>query len=189
MSQAWKYMSAYQKLTDGVLDHIMMSNETGLETSKNLLSRIHNRDLYKCVYESPPKKVFISICYFKIDGTEMPTTLMLLPWKSWRNASFSFCQLSRPLMYRFCLFLRFWYLSLELFRWCGMFCFSFQYYENIDLAICLLSHLNNTWSGFRYSLSLFNNNNISRFFNPKSQYNYWFYWSSNSGTIVVVFLC
>ena len=57
MSQAWKYMSAYQKLTDGVLDCIMMSKETGLETSKNLLSRIHNRDLYKCVYESPPKKV------------------------------------------------------------------------------------------------------------------------------------
>ena len=57
MSQAWKYMSAYQKLTDGVLDYIMMSNEKGLETSKNLLSRIHNRDLYKCVYESPPKKV------------------------------------------------------------------------------------------------------------------------------------
>ena len=96
MSEAWEYMSAYQKLTDGVLDYIMMSNETGLETSKNLLSRIHNRDLYKCVYESPPKKVFISICYFKIDGTEMPTTLMLLPWKSWRNTSFSFCQLSRP---------------------------------------------------------------------------------------------
>ena len=96
MSEAWGCMSAYQKLTDGVLEYIMMSNETGLETSKNLLSRIHNRDLYKCVYESPPKKVFISICYFKIDGTEMPTTLMLLPWKSWRNASFSFCQLSRP---------------------------------------------------------------------------------------------
>jgi hypothetical protein len=82
MSEAWKYMSAYQKLTDGVLDYIMMSNEKGLETSKNLLSRIHNRDLYKCVYDSPPKKIFISICYYKIDGTEMPTTLMLLPWKS-----------------------------------------------------------------------------------------------------------
>jgi hypothetical protein len=95
MSEAWDCMSAYQKLTDGVLDHIMMSNEKGLETSKNLLSRIHNRDLYKCVYETSPKMVFISICYYKIDGTEMPTTLMLLPWKS------------RPLMYRFCLFLRF----------------------------------------------------------------------------------
>jgi hypothetical protein len=75
-------MSAYQKLTDGVLDCIRMSNEKGLETSKNLLNRIHNRDIYKCVYESPPKKVFISIYYFKIDGTEMPTTLMSLPWKS-----------------------------------------------------------------------------------------------------------
>jgi hypothetical protein len=53
MSEAWEYMSAYQELTDGVLDYIMMSNEKGLETSKNLLSRIHNRDLYKCVYESP----------------------------------------------------------------------------------------------------------------------------------------
>jgi hypothetical protein len=82
MSEAWEYMSAYQKLTDGVLDYIMMSNEKGLETSKNLLSRIHNRDLYKCVYESPPEMVFIYICYFKIDGAEMPTTLMLLPWKS-----------------------------------------------------------------------------------------------------------
>ena len=82
MSEAWGCMSAYQKLTDGVLDHIMMSNEEGLETSKNLLSRIHNRDLYKCVYESPPKQVFISFCYYKIDGTEMPTTLMLLQWKS-----------------------------------------------------------------------------------------------------------
>ena len=82
MSEAWDCMSAYQKLTDGVLDHIMMSNEKGLETSKNLLSRIHNRDLYKCVYESSPKEVFISIFYYKIDGTEMPTTLMLLPRKS-----------------------------------------------------------------------------------------------------------
>ena len=82
MSEAWDCMSAYQKLTDGVLDHIMMSNEKGLETSKNLLSRIHNRDLYKCVYETSPKMVFISICYYKIDGTEMPTTLMSLPWKS-----------------------------------------------------------------------------------------------------------
>jgi hypothetical protein len=82
MSEAWEYMSAYQKLTDGVLDCIRMSNEKGLETSKNLLNRIHNRDIYKCVYESPPKKVFISIYYFKIDGTEMPTTLMSLPWKS-----------------------------------------------------------------------------------------------------------
>ena len=82
MSEAWNHMSAYQKLTDGVLDYIMISNEEGLETSRNLLSRIHNRDLYKCVYESPPELVFISMCYFKIDGTEMPTTLMLLPWKS-----------------------------------------------------------------------------------------------------------
>ena len=57
MSEAWKYMSAYQKLTDGVLDYIMMSDKKGLETSKNLLSRIHNRDLYKCVYESPPEMV------------------------------------------------------------------------------------------------------------------------------------
>ena len=88
MSEAWGCMSAYQKLTDGVLEYIMMSNETGLETSKNLLSRIHNRDLYKCVYESPPEMVFISMCYYKIDGTEMPTTLMLLQRKSWRNTSF-----------------------------------------------------------------------------------------------------
>ena len=57
MSEAWEYMSAYQELTDGVLDYIMMSNEKGLETSKNLLSRIHNRYLYKCVYESPPETV------------------------------------------------------------------------------------------------------------------------------------
>ena len=64
MSEAWKYMSAYQKLADGVLDYIMMSNEKGLETSKNLLSRIQNRDLYKCVYESPPEMVFIYICFF-----------------------------------------------------------------------------------------------------------------------------
>ena len=82
MSEAWNCMSAYQKLTDGVLDYIMMSNEKGLEKSKNLLSRIYNRDLYQCVYESPPKEVFISICYYKIDGTEMPTTLMLLQRKS-----------------------------------------------------------------------------------------------------------
>ena len=57
MSEAWDCMSAYQKLTDGVLDHIMMSNETGLEKSQKIISRIHNRDLYKCVYESSPKKV------------------------------------------------------------------------------------------------------------------------------------
>ena len=82
MSETWDCMSAYQKLTDGVLDYIMMSNEKGLETSKNLLSRIHKRDLYKCVYESQPEMVFISICYYRINGTEMPTTLMLLQRKS-----------------------------------------------------------------------------------------------------------
>jgi len=178
MSEAWDCMSAYQKLTDGVLDYIMMSNENGLETSKNLLSRIYNRDLYKCVYESPPKEVFISICYYKIDGTEMPTTLMLLQRKSWRNTSFSFCQLSR-----FIDSLSQFSLPLSRINYPLL-----KYYENIDLAICLLSHLNNTWYGFRYSLSQFNNNNLSPFFNPKSQYNYWFYWSSNSGTVVVVFL-
>ena len=85
MSEAWDCMSAYQKLTDGVLDHIMMSNETGLEKSQKIISRIHNRDLYKCVYESSPKKVFISMCYYKIDGTEI----------------------LHSLMYRFCLLLRF----------------------------------------------------------------------------------
>jgi len=95
MSEAWKCMSGYQKLTDGVLDYIMMSNEKGLEKSKNLLSRIYNRDLYKCVYESSPTKVFISICYYKIDEREMPTMLILLLRNSWRNTSFSFCPLSR----------------------------------------------------------------------------------------------
>jgi len=82
MSETWDCISAYQKLDDRVLGHIMMSNENGLETSKKILSRIDNRDLYKCVYESPPKMVFMSICYYKIDGTEMPTTLMLLQRKS-----------------------------------------------------------------------------------------------------------
>ena len=57
MSEAWKYMSAYQKFTDGVLDHIVMSSENGLEKSKTLLRRIYNRDLYKCVYESRPEMV------------------------------------------------------------------------------------------------------------------------------------
>ena len=85
MSEAWKCMSAYQKLTDGVLDYIMMSNEEGLETSKKILSRIDNRDLYKCVYESLPEMVFISICYYKIDEREMPTTLISLARKSWRS--------------------------------------------------------------------------------------------------------
>lgn len=85
MSEAWKDMSAYQKLTDGVLDYIMMSNEKGLEQSKALLSRIYKRDLYKCVYESPPTKVFIYICYYKIDEREIPTTLILLPRKSLRS--------------------------------------------------------------------------------------------------------
>ena len=78
MSEAWDCMPAYQKLTDSILDDIMKSNDAKLQPSKDLLSRIHNRDLYKCVYESLPRKVFISICYYKIDGTILPTMLILL---------------------------------------------------------------------------------------------------------------
>jgi hypothetical protein len=41
MSEAWGCMSAYQKLTDGVLDYIMMSNEkislTNSTYSQNLV--------------------------------------------------------------------------------------------------------------------------------------------------------
>jgi hypothetical protein len=68
------YGSKVPVVTVTVFKYRNKTNEKGLETSKNLLSRIHNRDLYKCVYESPPEMVFIYICYFKIDGTEMPTT-------------------------------------------------------------------------------------------------------------------
>ena len=40
------------------------------------------------------------------------------------NTSTKIHQSDKLLGYQFCLFLRFWYLILELFRQCGIFCFS-----------------------------------------------------------------
>ncbi|CAG2192695.1 SAMHD1 [Mytilus edulis] len=49
MSKAFDDMYAYEKLTDSVLDVILMSRNEGLNKSKDLIHRIYNRQLYKVV--------------------------------------------------------------------------------------------------------------------------------------------
>lgn len=57
MSKAFDDMYAYEKLTDSVLDVILMSRNEGLKKSKDLIHRIYNRRLYKVVGRTDPKTV------------------------------------------------------------------------------------------------------------------------------------
>ncbi|XP_071176567.1 deoxynucleoside triphosphate triphosphohydrolase SAMHD1-like [Mytilus edulis] len=58
MSKAFDDMYAYEKLTDSVLDVILMSRNEGLKKSKDLIHRIYNRQLYKVVGRTDPKTEF-----------------------------------------------------------------------------------------------------------------------------------
>ncbi|XP_076109502.1 deoxynucleoside triphosphate triphosphohydrolase SAMHD1-like [Mytilus galloprovincialis] len=58
MSKAFDDMYAYEKLTDSVLDVILMSRNEGLNKSKDLIHRIYNRQLYKVVGRTDPKTEF-----------------------------------------------------------------------------------------------------------------------------------
>lgn len=42
-------MEAYEKLTDSIVDQIMLSTDTDLEKAKNILINVKKRKLYKCL--------------------------------------------------------------------------------------------------------------------------------------------
>ncbi|CAC5388670.1 SAMHD1 [Mytilus coruscus] len=71
MSQAYKHMSAYGKLTDSIVDVILMSTKEELTEAKDLINRIYKRQLYKLVGRKTPKPK-LSFSYGK--GTENPIT-------------------------------------------------------------------------------------------------------------------
>lgn len=61
MSEAYQDMSAYEKLTDSIVDVILMSTNEKLTEAKTLIKRIYKRQLYKCVGSTAPKQVSPSI--------------------------------------------------------------------------------------------------------------------------------
>lgn len=74
MSEASEKMniSAYEKLTDSVVDHILMNeDENGMKKAKDLIHRIYKRQLYKVVGRTDPKAVsflvglgfFLYVCW------------------------------------------------------------------------------------------------------------------------------
>ncbi|CAC5410617.1 SAMHD1 [Mytilus coruscus] len=56
MSRAYEHMSAYEKLTDSIVDVILMSTEEGLTEAKDLIKRIYKRQLYKLVGRTTPER-------------------------------------------------------------------------------------------------------------------------------------
>lgn len=54
---AFKEMSAYEKLTDSIVDVILMSNDERLKKAKDLIHRIYKRQLYKVVGRTDPREV------------------------------------------------------------------------------------------------------------------------------------
>ncbi|XP_052063151.1 deoxynucleoside triphosphate triphosphohydrolase SAMHD1-like [Mytilus californianus] len=58
MSEAFKEMGAYEKLTDSVVDVILMSKNEELKKSKDLIHRIYTRQLYKVVGRTEPREEF-----------------------------------------------------------------------------------------------------------------------------------
>ena len=58
MSEAIDNPEAYTKLTDHVYHMILMSMEKDLRPATELLKRIESRDLYKCIGQGKPKKIF-----------------------------------------------------------------------------------------------------------------------------------
>lgn len=61
MSQAYQHMSAYEKLTDSIVDVILMSTKEELTEAKTLINRIYKRQLYKLVGRTAPKQVSPSL--------------------------------------------------------------------------------------------------------------------------------
>ncbi|XP_071176962.1 deoxynucleoside triphosphate triphosphohydrolase SAMHD1-like isoform X2 [Mytilus edulis] len=56
MSDAWKDMSVYEKLTDSVVDLILMrEDEKGMKKAKDLIHRIYKRQLYRLVGQTDPE--------------------------------------------------------------------------------------------------------------------------------------
>lgn len=51
-------MSAYETLTDSIVDRIIWSEDATLDRAKGVLENIRTRNLYKCVgHTIPPKKM------------------------------------------------------------------------------------------------------------------------------------
>ncbi|CAG2252870.1 SAMHD1 [Mytilus edulis] len=55
---AFKGMDAYERLTDSVVDVILMSNDEGLKRAKDLIHRIYKRQLYKVVGRTDPREEY-----------------------------------------------------------------------------------------------------------------------------------
>ncbi|XP_063442167.1 deoxynucleoside triphosphate triphosphohydrolase SAMHD1-like [Mytilus trossulus] len=56
MSEAYQHMSAYEKLTDSIVDDILKSTNKELTEAKTLINRIYKRKLYKLVGQTAPKQ-------------------------------------------------------------------------------------------------------------------------------------
>lgn len=51
-------MSAYETLTDSIVDRILWSEDANLDRAKRILENIKSRNLYKCVgHTIPPNKM------------------------------------------------------------------------------------------------------------------------------------
>lgn len=61
MSEAYQHMSAYAKLTDSIVDVILMSTKEELTEAKSLINRIYRRQIYKSVGRTAPNKVSPSL--------------------------------------------------------------------------------------------------------------------------------
>ena len=48
-------MVAYSKLNDSIISHILSSEKEELRESREILERIHRRELYKCVGQTRPE--------------------------------------------------------------------------------------------------------------------------------------
>ncbi|OWF52573.1 Deoxynucleoside triphosphate triphosphohydrolase SAMHD1 [Mizuhopecten yessoensis] len=55
MSQSIHDMEAYSKLTDSVFDLILMSTDPNLKEARDILTKVLQRKLYKCVGQTKPK--------------------------------------------------------------------------------------------------------------------------------------
>lgn len=58
ISDTFKDMSAYENLTDSIVDRIVWSEDRNLDDSKKILKKVKSRMLYKCLgYTLPPNKM------------------------------------------------------------------------------------------------------------------------------------
>lgn len=75
MSESIHDMEAYSKLTDNVFHQILLSTEPALKESRQILNKILQRKLYKCIGQTKPNKFCKKVnspdmwCYIKLKWT------------------------------------------------------------------------------------------------------------------------